>query len=68
MRFTPSGCPIPTINVCSHRIWNTSDGERSSEIEWFSLVAWSNLAERCKQYLSKGSLVFIEDRLHSHHW
>jgi len=30
-------------------------------------MACSNLAERCKQYLSNGSLVSIEDRLHSLH-
>ena len=68
MRYTPSGRPVTTFNVGAHRSWNTSDGERRSEIEWFNVVAWSNLAETCKQYLSNGSLVFIEGRLHTRIW
>ena len=68
MHYTPSGRPVTTFNVGAHRSWNTSDGERRSEIEWFNVVAWSNLAETCKQYLSNGCLVFIEGRLHTRHW
>lgn len=66
MRYTPSGRPITTFNVGAHRSWNTSDGERRSEIEWFNAVAWSNLAEICKRYLSNCSLVFVEgDCIHA---
>ena len=68
MRYTPSGRPVTTFNVGAHRSWNTSDGERRSEIEWFNVVAWSNLAEICKRYLSNGCVVFIEGRLHTRHW
>jgi single-strand DNA-binding protein len=31
-------------------------------------VAWSNLAEICKQYLAKDRLVYIEGRLKTRHW
>ena len=68
MRYTPSGRPVTTFNVGANRRWNTSDGEIRSEIEWFNVVAWNNLAEICKQYLSNGSLVYIEGRLHTRHW
>ena len=68
MRYTPSGRPVTTFNVGANRSWNTSDGEIRSEIEWFNVVAWNNLAEICKQYLSNGSLVYIEGRLHTRHW
>ncbi len=67
MRYTPSGRPITTFNVGAHRSWNTSDGERRSEIEWYKVVEWSNLAEICIQYLSNGNLVFVEGRLHTRH-
>ena len=68
MRYTPSGRPVTTFSVGASRTWNTSDGERHTETEWFNVVAWSNLAEICKQYLFKGSLVYIEGRLQSRHW
>jgi single-stranded DNA-binding protein len=58
MRYTPYSRPITTFNLGAHRSWNTSDGERRSEIEWFNVEAWSNLTGICKRYLSNCSLVF----------
>jgi single-strand DNA-binding protein len=50
------------------RSWNTVDGERHTETEWFNVVAWGNLAEICKQYLNKGQQVYIEGRLQTRRW
>jgi len=32
------------------------------------VVAWGNLAEICKQYLTKGQQVYIEGRLQTRRW
>lgn len=68
MRYTPSGRPVTTFSVGTSRVWNTAEGEKKSETEWFNVVAWSNLAEICKQYLTKGQLVYVEGRLQTRHW
>jgi single-strand DNA-binding protein len=68
MRYTPSGRPVTTFSVATSRSWNTSEGEKHVETEWFNVVAWSNLAEICKQYLLKGQQVYIEGRLQTRHW
>jgi len=68
MRYTPSGRPVTTFAVATSRAWNTADGERHSETEWFNVVAWGNLAEICKQYLVKGKQVYIEGRLQTRRW
>lgn len=68
MRYTPSGRPVTTFSVGTSRTWSTSDGEKHVETEWFNVVAWSNLAEICKQYLSKDRQVYIEGRLQTRHW
>ncbi|MEI6141070.1 MAG: single-stranded DNA-binding protein [Mariniphaga sp.] len=68
MRYTPSGRPVTTFTVATSRSWNTVDGERHSETEWFNIVAWGNLAEICKQYLTKGQQVYIEGRLQTRRW
>ena len=68
MRYTPSGRPVTTFTVATSRTWNTSEGERRVETEWFNIVAWGNLAEICKQYLSKGQQVYIEGRLQTRNW
>jgi single-strand DNA-binding protein len=68
MRYTPSGKPVTTFTVAVSRSWNTGDGERHSETEWFNIVAWGNLAEICKQYLTKGQQVYVEGRLQTRRW
>ena len=68
MRYTPSGRPVTTFSVATSRSWNTSDGERRSDTEWFNVVSWGSLAEICKQYLSKGQQVYIEGRLQTRRW
>jgi len=68
MRYTPSGKPVTTFSVATSRSWSTSEGEKREETEWFNVVAWSSLAEICKQYLTKGQQVYIEGRLQTRHW
>jgi single-strand DNA-binding protein len=68
MRYTPSGRPVTTFSIATTRNWSTANGERRKETEWFNVVAWSNLAEICNQYLVKGQQVYIEGRLQTRHW
>ena len=68
MRYTPSGRPVTTFTVAVSRSWNTADGERHNETEWFNVVAWGKLAEICKQYLNKGQQVYVEGRLQTRSW
>jgi single-strand DNA-binding protein len=68
MRDTPGGKPVTTFSVATSRSWSGSDGERHEETEWFTVVAWGNLAEICRQYLAKGQQVFVEGRLQTRRW
>lgn len=68
MRYTPSGRPVTTFSLATNRSWKTSDGERRNETEWFSIVAWGNLAEICNKFLSKGKQIYIEGRVQTRHW
>ncbi len=68
MRYTPSGRPVTTIRIATSRTWKSADGERRTETEWFTVVAWGNLAEICNQYLAKGKQVYFEGRLHNRRW
>ncbi|MEX2160316.1 MAG: single-stranded DNA-binding protein [Anaerolineales bacterium] len=68
MRYTPSGRPVTSFSVATSRSWNTAEGERRTETEWFNIVAWGSLAEICNQYLKKGQQVYIEGRLQTRRW
>jgi len=68
MRYTPSGRPVTSFSVATSRSWNTAEGERRTETEWFNVVAWGSLAEICNQYLKKGHQVYVEGRLQTRRW
>lgn len=68
MRYTPSGKPVTTYTIATSRTWKASDGEQHTETEWFNIVTWGTLAEICKQYLTKGQLVYIEGRIQTRRW
>ena len=65
MRYTPNGNPVTSFRLATTRSYTTSGGERQQETEWFTVVAWNQLAENCNQYLAKGRLVYVDGRLRS---
>ena len=68
MRYTPNGNPVTSFRLATGRTFTTSDGERRQDTEWFTVVAWSQLAEQCNQFLTKGRRVYVEGRLKSNTW
>ncbi len=68
MRYTANGNPVTSFRIATSRTYTSSDGERHQETEWFTVVSWNQLAEQCNQFLSKGRMVYVEGRLHSHSW
>ena len=68
MRYTPSGRPVTSFSVATSRSWVNAEGERREETEWFNVVTWGNLAEICKQHLTKGQQVYVEGRLQTRGW
>ena len=45
-----------------------SDGEIKERTDWHKIVVWGKLAQTCSKYLTKGSQVAIEGRLHTRSW
>ena len=68
MRYTPNGNPVTSFRLATGRTYTTSDGERRQDTEWFTVVAWNQLAEQCNQFLIKGRRVYVEGRLKSNSW
>jgi single-strand DNA-binding protein len=65
MRYIANGNPVTSFRMAVNHRYNSQDGERQEETEWFTVTAWMRLAETVNQYLSKGQLAYVEGRLHS---
>ncbi|MGA9533803.1 MAG: single-stranded DNA-binding protein [Anaerolineales bacterium] len=68
MRHTGSGKAVTNFTVGVTRHWQSADGDRREETEWFNVVSWGGLAEVCEQHLRQGDRVYIEGRLHTRTW
>jgi single-strand DNA-binding protein len=60
---TPDGTPVAKFTLAVNRNAKNRNGEWVKETEWFNIVAWRQVAERCEKFLHKGSKVYIEGRL-----
>lgn len=63
VRVTGSGQSVASFSVATNEKWTGKNGEPEERTEWHNIVAWGRLAELCKEYLNKGSQVYIEGRL-----
>jgi|SRR6185312_377185 len=60
---TPDGTPVAKFSLAVNRNAKNRSGEWVKETEWFNIVAWRQVAERCEKFLHRGSKVYIEGRL-----
>lgn len=68
LRTTPTGLSVVSFGVATNRVWTGKTGGRQEETEFHNIVAWGRQAEIASQFLTKGSLVFIEGRLRTRSW
>ncbi|HET8670410.1 MAG TPA: single-stranded DNA-binding protein [Candidatus Saccharimonadales bacterium] len=62
-KYTPTGRRVTDFPIAVTNRWKSRDGETKESTEWVNIEAWERLGETCRQYLQKGSLVYIEGRL-----
>ncbi len=67
MRYTANGTAVTNFRVAASRSVGTPEGRRE-ETEWFTVVAWTRLAEFLGQYAQKGRKVYAEGRLATRSW
>jgi single-strand DNA-binding protein len=63
LRYTPSGRAVASFSIATSEKWKGQDGENQEKTEWHNIVLWGRTAELAKEYLSKGSPVYIEGRI-----
>lgn len=68
MRYTPTGKPVASFSVVMTLSDALSDSSRWAETDWFNVIVWGNLAETCKQTLSKGQPIYVEGRIKTRRW
>lgn len=68
LRTTPNGQSVMEVRIATNRTWTDKAGKRQEQAEFHSVIIWGRQAEIVKQFLTKGSSIFIEGRLQTRNW
>lgn len=68
-RTMNDGSPVVNLTVATSDTWKSKDGEKRERVEWHKVVIFNeHICMVAKQYLRKGSKVFIEGSLQTREW
>lgn len=68
LRYTQSGSAICRFRIATDESYTDKEGNRTERTEWHSITTFQRTAENCNQFLSKGSLVYVEGKLTTRKW
>ncbi|AFL74410.1 single-stranded DNA-binding protein [Thiocystis violascens] len=69
VRYMPSGDAVANIRIATSESWkDRNTGEKQERTEWHNVVFFGKIAEIVKQYLHKGSKVYVEGKLRTRKW
>lgn len=68
LRYAASGTPMANLRIATDESYTDRDGNKVDRTEWHTVVVFQRQAENCANYLSKGSLVFVEGSLQTRKW
>jgi single-strand DNA-binding protein len=68
IRSTPGGTLVATFGLATSDRQKDAQGNWQDRTEWHNLVAFNRTAEIIRDYVKKGSKLFIEGRLQTSSW
>ena len=69
VRYMPNGQAVANVRLATSDSWRDKEtGENHDRTEWHRVVFFARLAEIVKEYLHKGSQVYIEGRIQTRKW
>jgi single-strand DNA-binding protein len=68
LKSLPSGSQVCEFSIATNRVWKDKNGTRQESVDYHNVVVFGRQAELVKQYLHKGSGVFVEGRMQTRSW
>ena len=59
------GTPVAKIALATTELFRLKTGETQSRTDWHTIILWRGLAGLAKEYIRKGSLLYVEGKLRS---
>jgi len=69
VRYMPSGDAVASVSIATSETWRDKNtGDKQERTEWHKVVFFGKIAEIVKQYLHKGSKIYVEGKLRTRKW
>ena len=68
-KYMPSGGAVTNLSIATSETWKDKQtGQPQERTEWHRVVFFNRLAEIAKEYVRKGSKVYVEGALRTRSW
>ena len=68
IRTTPNGMTVASFSLATAERAKGADGQWTDKTEWHNLVCFQRTAEIVRDYVKKGSQVFVEGKIQTRSW
>jgi single-strand DNA-binding protein len=68
VKFLPSGQAVANFSIATSDRYKDKAGEWQDRTEWHNLAAFARTAEIVRDYVKKGSKIYVEGRLTTRSW
>jgi single-strand DNA-binding protein len=68
VKFLPSGSAVANFSLATSERFKDKAGEWQDRTEWHNLTAYQRLAEIIRDYVKKGSKLYVEGRIQTRSW
>jgi len=68
VRYMPNETAVCNFSLATSSSYKDKSGEKVDQTEWHRIVMFGKVAEIAKEYLKKGSQIFVEGRLQTRKW
>ena len=68
IRTTPNGMTVASFSLATAERAKGADGQWADKTEWHNLVCFQRTAEIVRDYVKKGSQIFVEGKIQTRSW
>jgi single-strand DNA-binding protein len=68
IKYTPGGMPVARMTLATNERFKDKEGNWQDRTEWHNLVAFTRTAEIVRDYVKKGTKLYIEGKIQTRSW
>lgn len=68
IKVLDGGNKVGNITLATSFSFTDRNGQRKEETEWHTVITYGKLTDVVEKYIRKGSLLFVDGRLHTRTW